>query len=266
MKQVDFNTYKKLLEAKSLSKSTIPVSVLRSAAFKGLLRAKILYVSKVGRGLKIGIAKEDRFQQFFQTKFPEQDTLKSKAGNVRKFRNSKAAKIDSNPVFLFRGFTPISLNKNLVDVTESTQKFGLLAAIPNSIICKKVCFVENLEPFLQAEKLLGKDYLFVHKYGRIGEESIAMFEADEFLVFVDYDFNGLDEYLRIKNVFANAALHMPKNYEELYGKYSKTLKGNKAKMSKAVQISTDETVVKIREQVARNNKYLEQEVLIYDTF
>jgi len=113
-------------------------------------------------------------------------------------------------------------------------------------------------------KLISYDFLFIHKYGRIGINSLSIFNANEILVFVDYDFNGLDEYLRIKSVFTNALLYVPPNYDELFSKYSKTLKGNKATMSKNVQLSNDDIVVKIREQVARNNRFLEQEVLIYD--
>ena len=82
------------------------------------------------------------------------------------------------------------------------------------------------------------------------------------LVFVDYDFNGLDEYLRIKEVFTNAELYLPTNYSELFEKHSASLKGNKAKMSNAVKNSKDSIVMKIREQVARTNRFLEQEILI----
>ena len=119
-----------------------------------------------------------------------------------------------------------------------------------------------LETFLNAEKLLGKEYLLAHKYGRIGTASISMIKAKEVLVFVDYDFNGLDEYLRIKKVFENTKLFVPSNYNELFQKHSASLKGNKAKMSKAVKTSDDSTVVNIREQVARSNRFLEQETLI----
>jgi len=110
--------------------------------------------------------------------------------------------------------------------------------------------------------LLGVDFLFAHKYGRIGKDSISMIQAKEILVFVDYDFNGLDEYLRIKDVFNNAELYLPQNYDELFEKYSQALSGNKAKMSNSVKNSKDSVVIKIREQVARTNRFLEQEILV----
>lgn len=262
MKEVDFKTYQLLLDTKSISKSRIPKGVLQSDAFQNLLRAGILEKSKHGRGFKIKIVKETEFRKFFKTSFPEQRVSKTKSGNIKKYRDSKATKIDNNPIFLFRGFSDFQINNQDVDLEKQTHNFGLFSAIPNSIIADKICFVENLEPFLNAEKLLGREYLFIHKYGRIGAASISMIKATEVLVFVDYDFNGLDEYLRIKNVFKNAKLYLPNNYNELFKKYSITLRGNKAKMSRAVKSSKDAVVVKIREQVARNNRFLEQEILI----
>jgi len=262
MKEVDFKIYKLLFESKSVSKSAIPKSVLQSDIFQNLLRAEILESLKLGRGFKIEVSKENEFEKFFKTSFPEQHVSKSKSGNIKKYRNSKATKIDNNPIFLFRGFNTFQINNQFVDIEKHTRDFGLFSVIPNSIIANKICFVENLETFLNAEKLLGKEYLFTHKYGRIGKESISMINAKEILVFVDFDFNGLDEYLRIKEVFTNAELYLPNNYDEIFDKYSLSLSENKAKMSKSVKNSKDSIVVKIREQVARTNRFLEQEILI----
>ena len=262
MNELNFKIYKSLYETNSISKSSIPKSVLQTDVFKNLLEAKILESSKIGRGFKIEVSKKIEFEKFFKTTFPEQEVNRSKSGNIKKYRNSKAAKVDNNPIFLFRGFKSFQINNQLVNVEKSTFDFGFFSAIPNSVDVEKICFVENLETFLNAEKLLGKEYLFAHKYGRIGKESVSMIRAKEVLVFVDYDFNGLDEFLRIKEVFKNAELYMPNNYNEIFDMYSQSLSGNKAKMSKKVKNSKDSTVIKIREQVARTNRFLEQEILI----
>lgn len=262
MKEVDFKTYQLLLVNKNVSKSDIPKSVLLSDTFQNLLQAEILKSSKLGRGFKIEVSKEIEFEKFFKSSFPEQYVSKSKSGNIKKYRNSKATKINNSPIFLFRGFDAYRINEKTVDLAKQTLNFGLFSAVPNSVITDKICFIENLETFLNAEKLLGNEYLFAHKYGRIGKESISMIKAMEILVFVDYDFNGLDEYLRIKDVFGNAELYLPNNYNEIFKKHSTSLKSNKAKMSKAVRASDDSIVVKIREQVARTNRFLEQETLI----
>ena len=193
MKEVDFKTYKQLFESKSVSKSAIPKSVLNSDIFQNLLRAEILESLKLGRGFKIKIVKESEFEKFFKTSFPEQNVSKSKSGNIKKYRNSKATKIDNNPIFLLRGFNSVQINNQLTDIKKQTLDFGLFSVIPNSIIADNICFVENLETFLNAERLLGNEYLYLHKYGRIGKESISKIRAQEVLVFVDFDFNGLDE-------------------------------------------------------------------------
>jgi len=262
MKEVDFKIYRFLLENKSASKSAIPKSVLQSDTFQNLLRAEILITKKFGRGFIVEISKENEFKKFFNSSFPEQEVSKSKSGNIKKFRNSKATKIESKPIFFFRGFSTYSINGKAVELKEQTSDFGLFSVIPNSVVAEKICFVENLEAFLNAEKLLGEEFLFIHKYGRIGKESLSSIEAKEVLVFVDYDFNGLDEYLRIKEVFKSAVLYVPDNYDELFTNQSVTLKGNKAKMTNSVKSSNDSTVVKIREQVAKTNRFLEQEILI----
>lgn len=262
MRKIDFKTYKLLFENQFVLRSFIAKSVLESDTFQNLICAGILESRKVGRGFKIIVSKELEFEKFFKKTFPNQHASKSKSGNIKKYRNSKATKVDSRPIFLFRGFRIFEINNQLVNVKAHTIDFGLFAATPNAVFANKICFVENLETFLNAEKLLGTDYLFIHKYGRIGKDSISALQAKEVLVFVDYDFNGLDEYLRIKEVFQNATLYMPSNYNKLFDKYAKVLKKNKAKMSNSVKNSQDTQVIKIREQVARSNEFLEQEFLI----
>lgn len=263
MKEVEFNTYQRLLKSQSLSISRIPKNILNSHSFTSLIEANILQKIKVGRGFKLIINKESEFKKFFTTHFPEHNTSNSKSGNIKKYRDSKATSVNNNPIFLLRGFQTVNINHQWIDVAKYIEKFGLFSVIPKHIIATKVCFTENLEVFLNAEKRFGTDYLFMHKYGRIGVDSIQMIQAQEILVLVDYDFNGLDEYLRIKQVHSHAKLFMPDNYDDLFIQYAKNLEDdNKAKPSKRVKESDDSLVVKIREQIAKYNQFLEQEILI----
>jgi len=265
MKEVEYKAYKKLLEHNSVSLKEIPKSVANSDIFKGLLNADILEIVKAGRGRKIIVIKENKFKDFFKNSFPEENVSETKSGNIKKYRDSKASsKTERFHTFFLRGFKKILINKEVINLQHYTTNFGVFSVSNSTIECNKVCFVENLETFMKAEKLLGNEYLFVHKYGRIGLDSLSFFNAKEYLVFVDFDFNGLDEYLRIKKVFNNAIFYLPKKYDIAFNKYSKTLKGNKAKMSNAVKESKDKLVIKIREQVAKTNKFLEQEFLIND--
>jgi hypothetical protein len=264
MNQTDFNTYKKLKEDSFLTEKAIPKSVLNSAHFKGLVSSLILEKTKSGRGFRYEINKPSEFESFFNTYFPEDIEVKDKSDNVRKFRNSKIQRTASTPIFMVRGFEPIIVNDVELNLEDYTKKFQLFACNAEKIEAKRICIVENLDTFLIAEKLLGKSFVFLHKYGRIGKESLGSLFTEHLIVFVDYDFNGLEEFLRIKEVFNFAQLYIPENYDELFAKYSQSLKGNKAEMTNRIKQSSDSNVIKIRESIIRNNRFLEQQYWKYD--
>src|SRR5690554_6737062 len=264
MNETDFRTYKKLKEDSFLTEKTIPKTVLSSPHFKGLLSSLILEKTKSGRGFRYEVNKTTEFENFFKTYFPEDIEVKDKSDNVRKFRNSKIQKTVSTPIFMLRGFETVKINGNEVNLEDYTKKFQLFACNAKRIEAKSICIVENLDTFLVAEKLLGESFVFLHKYGRIGKESLGSLFTKQLLVFVDYDFSGLEEFLRIKEVFDFAQLYIPENYDELFGKYSQSLKGNKAEMTKRIKQCSDSNVIKIRESIIRNNRFLEQQYWKYD--
>ena len=264
MNQTDFRTYKKLKEDSFLTEKAIPKTVLSSSHFKGLVSSLILEKTKSGRGFRYEVKKTNEFENFFKTHFPEDIEVKDKSDNVRKFRNSKIQKTVSTPIFMLRGFETVRINHNEVDLESYTRKFQLFACNAEKIEAKYICIVENLDTFLVVEKLLGESFVFLHKYGRIGKESLSSLVTNQLLVFVDYDFNGLEEFLRIKEVFDFAQLYIPENYDELFGKYSQSLKGNKAEMTNRIKQSSDSNVIKIRESIIRNNRFLEQQYWKYD--
>lgn len=264
MNQTDFRTYKKLKEDSFLTEKTIPKTVLSSSHFKGLVSSLILEKTKSGRGFRYEIKKAGEFESFFKTYFPEDIEVKDKSDNVRKFRNSKIQKTVSSPIFMLRGFETIKINGSDLNLEDYTNKFQIFACIAEKIEAKHICIVENLDTFLVAEKLLGKNYVLLHKYGRIGKESLNCLSTKHLLVFVDYDFNGLEEFIRIKEVFDFAQLHIPENYNELFSKYSQSLKGNKAEMTNRIKQSRDINVIRIRESIIRNNRFLEQQYWKYD--
>jgi hypothetical protein len=262
--QTDFRTYKKLKEDFFLTEKAIPKTVLSSPHFKGLVSSLIIEKTRSGRGFRYKINKPTEFDNFFTAYFPEDIEIKDKSDNVRKFRNSKIQKTVSTPIFMLRGFETIRINGNELNLEDYTSKFQIFACNAERIEAKHICIVENLDTFLVAEKLLGKRFVFLHKYGRIGKESLNSLSTKHLLVFVDYDFNGLDEFLRIKEVFDFAQLHIPENYDELFKKYSQSLKDNKTEMTNRIKLSSDINVIRIRESIIRNNRFLEQQYWKYD--
>lgn len=264
MNQTDFRTYKKLKEESFLAENGIPKTVLSSPHFKGLVSSLILEKTKSGRGFRYVVNKITDYDNFFKTYFPEDIDVNDKSDNVRKFRNSKIQKTVSIPIFMLRGFEKIKVNGNELNLVQYTEDFQLFACNAEKIEAKRICIVENLDTFLVAEKLLGKDYVYIHKYGRIGKESLKCLTTNHLIIFVDYDFNGLEEFLRIKEVFEFAQLYIPENYDELFNKYSQSLNGNKAEMTNRIKQSSDINVVKIRESIIRKNRFLEQQYWKYD--
>jgi hypothetical protein len=263
MKEIDYKIYTELKKG-SISMGQIPKTVRNSQTYKNLLGAKILQTEKSGRGSKLIVKDQSSFNSFYSNFFSEEEvTSISKYSNIKKLRDSKSRKTVSANIFFIRGFKEIVINGEKVDLNKQTKQFGFFGVKLNTLEFPKICFVENLNSFENAEKLFGDEYIYLHKYGRIGFDAIKNIVAKDVMVFVDYDFNGLDEYLRIKNVFGNALLHYPNDFEELFKDYSKRIKG-KQKQTKRVESSQLPEVIKIREMVSRSNRFLEQEILIND--
>ncbi len=263
MKDLDYKFYLELRSNK-MTLTQVPKSVKNSLHFQNLLQAKIIDTEKSGRGSRIVIKNPDSFESFFLNYFSDEEVNEiTKASNIKKLRDSKAKKTKSPAIFFIRGFKNIKLNNENLDLSKYTKLFGLFSVKQPTIQTDKICFVENLDSFLNAEKLFGEDFIYLHKYGRIGIDSLKEIYAEVILVFVDYDFNGLDEYLRIKSVYENAILFIPEYFDEQFDKYSKVIDG-KQQQSQRVSESKLNEVIRIRELVSKTNRFLEQEILIND--
>jgi hypothetical protein len=263
MKEHDYKFYSGLRNG-SISVNNVPKSVKNSLHYQNLFYAKTLDTKKSGRGTIIFIKNLESFEAFFLKYFSADEIgAITKSSNIKKLRDSKARKTKSSSIFFVRGFKSINLNGENLELQKFTKLFGLFAVQLPIIQAEKICFVENLDSFLKAENVFGNDFIYLHKYGRIGVESLAGISPTEVLVFVDYDFNGLDEYLRIKSVYETAKLFIPENFDELFEKFSKQIDG-KQRPSEKVSQSHLKEVIKIRELVAKTNRFLEQEILTND--
>jgi hypothetical protein len=263
MKQTDYKFYTEL-KIKSISLNRTPKTVKESSIFKNLFGAEILGTEKAGRGTNIIIKKQIEFDNFLKLSFPSSKNLFStKSNNVKQFKNSKARRTKELPMHFLRGFKTIEVKDLIIDLKYHTTLFGFFGLSFPSIKTENICFVENKNTFLNAETLLGQDWVYIHTYGRVGKQNLKSIHSTKVLVFVDYDFNGLDEFLRIKSYFSEAELFIPDNFPELFETYGTQLKG-KQKASERVSNSEVPEVVMIRDLVQKANKFLEQEVLIND--
>jgi 5S rRNA maturation endonuclease (ribonuclease M5) len=268
MNKIDYDFLAKL-KTNKISYSSIPKSVKNAAYFENFIAAKVIILEgNINRGfIRLNENETDYFDEFIKNNFPDAISESiNKAENIKTFRNSKARATASNNIIFLRGNQQVIINDIAVDLAFHTQNFGVFAVALQNLCCEKICFVENLAAFLAAEKLISEDYIFIHTYGRVGEKLLQKIQTKHVLVFSDYDFIGLDEYLKFKSYFENSQFFMPPNYDAIFDKYNRPLanknKETTQKPSKNVQNSTDEVVVKIRTQVFKTQRFLEQEILI----
>ncbi|MCO6491365.1 MAG: hypothetical protein J5I98_23305 [Phaeodactylibacter sp.] len=241
-----------------------PDSIRFSAEFQQLLAGGIIRREKRGRGYSFVVADPDAFEAFWLANFPvseEGGRQDSGAGNVARFRDSKARKRPGKRIFLLRGWQEVIVNDTPVNLEEHTANFGFFAASIFKAGIPKACTVENLEVFLAAEKVLGDSWVFLHPYGRIGRQPARGIQAEAWLHFPDYDFTGLEEYLRIKEVHAHAQLYLPDELEELHRRFSRPLPAG-ARMKKRTRLSTLPEVDRVRRLLEKTGHFLEQEVLL----
>lgn len=260
MKEIDYKYYKEL-NARELSFSKLPAGMVKSPAFRNLEEAHIISIVKTGRGKTVKVINQLSYDKFLTTHFPENVAGTSRAANISRLRNSKAGKREGSNISFLRGTGQITVNGNPVDLGEHTRKYGLFSAYNPSLVIDKLCIIENLETFLNAEQVLDNSYTYLHKYGRIGKDFLNKIQGREVLVFSDYDLIGLGEYLTVKEAFPNATFYVPENFTALFEKYATPLPDKQVAAGK-VKNSTEKIVVQIRKMVLKSNRFLEQEILL----
>lgn len=261
-----YNFISDLLKEQKVSSAKVSQRIKNSVAFKNLERSGIVKKERaVNGGFNFLVMKQGELQKHFQNKFPNPlSEIANSFTNTKTFKDSKAKSRRSQKVVLLRGTKNVSINNATVELGSSTKHFGLFATTLESLEADKICIVENLDVFLKAEKVIPNDFVFFHSYGRLGKELIKSLKVAKILVFSDFDYIGLKEYLLVKSEFANTTFFMPENYEQLFKTSAKPLKKKnegEQKPTKTIKESIDEIVIRIREQLLRTNKFLEQQAL-----
>ena len=261
MSKIEFEFYTKL-KNEGLAKKPIPATIIKSDTFKALVNSRTIEPIQRGKGY-IEILNQKNFDRFYFKKFPNPDCdIKTEIDNQKKFKNTKSTYIEKNRVIFIRGFKDIVINDKKIDLNQITSEHNLFSTVLQNLTTQKLCFVENLEPFLNIEKLLGKDYIYVHFYGRFPKKEILKkIACEEYLHFGDYDFVGISEYLKASTVFKNAKLYIPDNFEHLFDEYS-TPRKKKDTIYKNIKETDNQEVIYIVNKIKNSNKILEQQIIM----
>lgn len=261
-----YNFLNKIISEERLNSSSVAQSIKKSGDFKTLLTCGFIeYQKAVSGGGSYVVKNNQQLKNYFADKFPKQlhDSFTADA-NVGTFRNTKIGKRVSQNIILIRGFKNIQINDEIVNLGKYTKDFGTFSAQVNTIKTEKICIVENLDTFLQAEKVMDNNIVFIHPYGGLSKSVVKKLRVNELWVFPDYDYKGLQNYLMVKSIFPNSELFYPKDYENLFKKYSRSIKtknGKEQNPHKTVQESKDQLVCKIRTDIYQTKRFLEQQAL-----
>lgn len=264
-----YNFLKDLLESERVQSSSISKTVRTSKEFEMLVAAKFIDLKTAANNGKYYIVSDKHsLQAFFDKQFPNDiKNVFTGIQNVRSFRDSKARKKESQRVVLLRGNQKVIANGIEIDLSLSTRQFNLFAMQLSSLKAEKLCFIENLDCFMVADKTLDGSYTYIHTYGRISMEKFKRIEAKEILFCPDYDYIGLDEFLKVKSLYPSALLYLPEGYDTLFEKYCKPLKkknGKEQAPTARLLACDDEKIRNMTRQLLETKHFLEQQIIFKD--
>ncbi|PIE51938.1 hypothetical protein CSA37_09175 [Candidatus Fermentibacteria bacterium] len=265
---------------------TIPASAVSRASeekLKPLFQSEVLTKIPRGRGTAIIVSKPEYLQQFINKHFPEgiESTARSdmtRSESTCTFRNSKKrSRRTAMPVFI-RGFGESTLlyrnTGHTLNTARQTELFSVTSIMlkedePLPEYAGRIATVENLEVFTAFHHLKPQNTIAVYTGGRIHRLLLHWLSSPEtskagIVHYGDYDPAGLGEYLRIKRAReGNTELFIPPDLNALVRKYgSEILLEKSAHLIPRLSATGDKAVKSVLEILLRNNRALEQEVLV----
>lgn len=264
-RKLELKYFERLEREGSLPVSAVPRSVQSADFFKQLESGYVIGKERAGGGQRIIVLDSAVLTQMLNRQFPgrAESAQEDAFVNARKYRDSKAGKRISAGLVLLRGTGEILVNDKRVDIGTMTKHFGCFSALQPRLAAPKICLVENLDCFLRAEDVLGSDYLFLHTYGRFGKNTLPEIKSEELFHFGDYDYTGLEEYLRLRAVHPSARLFVPDALETIWATYPKVATQAKS-ASKKVFASKLPEVIRVRNLLEQTGHYVEQQSLFPD--
>lgn len=236
-------------------------NVKNNTVFNRLIASEIVVKEPKGAGHIWRVKKRGALivnkKHYFPNEISEIDSSKgNRHKNIRTNRNSKSNSRKSYRLCFLRSHNLFSLNGQNITLNSDKPMGGQL----DSLFVDKICFVENLENFMEDNIFINQGWTLIYVNGRIGEEILERIEANEVMHFGDLDYIGLDEYVRIKEVFSQANLYIPSNYFEDVEQYSIAIETKQKASNKLLEYAkNDSQVAKVLDYLHKNNAFLEQE-------
>lgn len=257
--QVICTFLQKLLSEETIADKAISKTVKAHNTFRVLAEAEAIVKTKKGGGHRWEVADSEIVKKHLEYLCPNSVTNIQKGeryNNIRKYRSSKAKKRESCRLAFIRGEGKVWLNDREVLLMQSMP----LGSQINTLKALKVCFVENQENFMEDTCLISNGWTLIYPIGRIGISLMSKIVPNEVLHYGDLDYEGLNEFARIKEAFPQAKLFVPENYFELSKKYGMEIKSKQKASSGLIELSEkDASVKEVLDFLHIHNLCLEQE-------
>ena len=271
----------RLLQQRKVSVSVL--SARTKAIFAELTVSGVLNIEGSRRGQTYVVVHADHLSQWVQKKFPQTagtwTAPTAGAQNLLYGRDTKSRPRGRRTIgLLFRGWKGAAVQRNghPLDVADMTRSAGAAAMAlgPNDRVefAGACAVVENPELFWQAGPRCGIDQpLVLFKDGRASSRMLDWMRQctqAHFVLHVDFDPVGLDEYRRIREaVGERASLYQPANLGELFAQFGNRkilTKNSNVALLTSLRTQTDRYIQAVIALVDQHACVLEQEALLLD--
>lgn len=243
-----------------------------------LFHLGVVCEERSGAGRHITLRDRVALEEWIRVHYPSGLTGMSgevghRAASVANYRDSKRARSLAVSLVYLRGFGHTQLHRRgaVLPLADMTRAYGVvgLAVDPCDAweFAGTVAFVENLEVFMNVERLIPQTDAALYTAGRLDGRVLQWLAAQEDVSAIhagDYDPVGLDEYLKVRAAFGDRAdLFVPDGFEELVAKYGQSqLLTRSIAVYQRVRLHADERVKAVLDVLDRHSRGLEQEALL----
>jgi hypothetical protein len=245
-----------------------------------LFHLGVLREERLGAGWRVVLRDRTALDAWIQSNYPSGLTgitgaVAGRTRSVANYRDTKRQGSLQVRLVHMRGFGHATLTRRdvIMPLAELTSAFGVVGLAVDLddmwTIAGRLCLVENLEIFLQVERLLPDIDAALWAAGRVDSRVLRWLAAqpDASVLHVgDYDPVGLDEYLRVLAALGSRAdLHVPDDLERRVARYGRPeLLERSLLVYERVRRSADARVTAVIEILDRHGCGLEHEALLID--